>query len=259
MISQGNLPIYLLKVREHHSTVISLHDALPIYMEMYRTEDQPEEKKHYSFDTCFCDSCFSSFILDRTEIKYLPPVSKSKRKLWLSQNGYLSAYYAYLSDQVEAKAEALKTSVRAVNPNLLFGVYPALNDTNWVRTAVMRAFGRNSYPVISFTTDTYGYYGNRSYPSTWGAERIPSDLTAYFDEYGVNGVYAAGYLLRVYKSSEIGSQLIKSCQRAQGYWLFQSYQLLEGEEIPESEALAGGTQADYLQAIKNANVIIGTN
>jgi hypothetical protein len=231
-------------------------DGFFLDMEMYRTEDLPEAKKHYSLDTCFCDFCFSRFILDCTQIKELPLVSKDRRKSWLSQNGYLTAYHAYLTEQVEIKAEELKTAVHAINPKLLFGVYPALNDTNWVRNAVMRAFGRDSYPVISFTTDTYGYYGNRAIPSTWGAARIPADLPAYFKKYDINGIYAAGYLFHSYKSSEIGTHLIKSCQKAQGYWLFRMPQLLE-DNIPESEALAGGTQADYLQAIKNANITLG--
>jgi hypothetical protein len=230
-------------------------DGYFLDMEMYRTENEPDAKRQYSFDTCFCDSCFSRFLIDRTKIGYLPPVSKDRRKSWLSQNGYLPDYYAYLTEQVEANAESLKNSVHAINPKLLFGVYPSILPTNWVLQSVMRAFGRNSYPTISFTTDTYGYYGNRANPSTWGAARIPSDLPAYFEKYNINGIYAAGYLFRAYTSSEIRDHLIKSCQRAQGYWLFRMPQLLE-DAVPESEKLAGGSQADYLQAIKNANTIL---
>jgi hypothetical protein len=232
-------------------------DGFFLDMEMYRTEDQPEAKRNYSFDTCFCDFCFSTFILNRTPIKDLPLVSKDRRKLWLSQNNYLTGYYVYLTEQVEARAQELKTAVHAINPKLLFGVYPAITDENWVLTAVLRAFGRDSYPVISFTTETYGYFGNRAIPSTWGAARIPADVPAYFEKYNINGVYAAGYLFRAYTSSEMREHLVKSCQKAQGYWLFRMPQLLE-DNIPESEALAVGTQAEYLQAIKNANAVLGT-
>jgi hypothetical protein len=235
----------------------TLFEGFFLDMEMYRTEKQPEAKKHYSYDTCFCDSCFSSFILDWTQLKVLPPVSKSRRKSWLLQNDYLTDYHAYLTEQVEAKAEVLKNSVHAVNPNLLFGVYPALDDTNWVRNAVMRAFGRNSYPVISFTTETYGYYGNRANPSTWGANRIPADMDAYFQKYDINGIYVAGYLFRLYRSSEIKDHLIQSVQRAQGYWLFRIPQLTD-DNIPEFERLPGGTQADYHRAIKDANAYLRT-
>lgn len=219
-------------------------------MEMYRTEKLPDAKRNYSSDTCFCDFCFSTFIINRTPIRPLPPVSKDKRKLWLSQKGLLSDYNAYLTEQVEVRAENLKNEVRAINPKLLFGVYPALNETNWVRTAVMRVFGRDSYPVISFTTDTYGYYSK-----PWGADRIPTDLPAYFAKYNINGVYVAGYLFHLYTSSEIRTHIIQSCKRSKGYWLFRMSQLLE-PEIPEGvEALAGGSQADYLRAIKSANVV----
>jgi hypothetical protein len=219
-------------------------------MEMYRTENEPEAKKQYSFDTCFCDSCFSRFILNRTQIQPLPSVGKAQRKAWLLQKGFLPGYYAYLIEQVEFKAEYLKTGVRSINPRLLFGVYPALNDTNWVRNAVMRVFGRNSVPVISFSTDTYGYYA-----IPWGADRIPSNLPSYFEKYNINGIYASGYLLRQYTSAEIGTQIIRSHQRSQGYWLFQLAQLVE-DQVPESEPLAGGSRSDYIKAIQAANAAL---
>jgi hypothetical protein len=227
----------------------SSFDGYFLDMEMYRTEKLPNQKRNYSFDTCFCDFCFSTFIINRTQIKPLPPVSKERRKLWLSQKGLLSDYYAYLTEQVDARAENLKNEVRVINPKLLFGVYPALNEINWVLTAVMRAFGRDSYPVISFSTDTYG-----GHLKPWGANRIPADLPAYFKKFNINGIYAAGYMFHAYTSSEIRTNIIQSCQRSQGYWLFRMSQLLEAK-IPEgAEALAGGSQADYLQAIKNANI-----
>lgn len=228
-------------------------DGYFLDMEMYGTEALHYTKRGYSSDTCFCDSCFSSFLFTKGYLgATLPAVEKRSRKKWLKQNGYLSDYYTCLSEQVEAKAQLLKSSVHAINPNLLFGVYPALKDTNWVQSSVMRALGRNSYPVISFSTDTYG-----DNLKSWGADRIPKDLPGYFEKYNINGVYAAGYLFRRYPSSEIGSHLKKSCQRAHGYWLFRMTQLLE-DDITAFEALAGGTQADYLQAIKNANATVNT-
>ncbi|NLH17143.1 MAG: hypothetical protein GX455_11235 [Phycisphaerae bacterium] len=216
-------------------------------MEMYRTENELTAKRQYSFDTCFCDSCFSRYILKRTQIHTVPSIGKGQRKSWLLQNGFLPDYYAYQIEQVELKAEHLKNAARSLNPNLVFGVYPALTNTNWVRSAVMRAFGRNSYPVISFSTDTYGYLAN-----PWGADRIPSDLTAYFENYNINGIYAAGYLLRQYTSAEIGTQIIRSYQQSQGYWLFQMSQLVE-DHVPEIEKLASGSRTDYIQAIQAAN------
>ncbi|MCP4711942.1 MAG: hypothetical protein GY869_25255 [Planctomycetes bacterium] len=233
----------------------SSFDGYFLDMEMYRTEKQPVDKRDYSYETCFCDFCFSSFITNRTQLTKVPTTRKSRRKLWLTNNEYLSDYHAYLESEVEKNAAELKKSIHAINPKLLFGVYPALNDTSWVRNAVMRALGRDSYPVISFTTDTYGYHGNRAYPSTWGAERIPDDMDNYFDKYDINGIYVAGYLFRLYKSSEIKDHLIKSQLRAQGYWLFRIPQLVD-DDNPELERLAGGTQTEYIRAIKDAKTYI---
>ena len=225
-------------------------DGIFLDMEMYRTEKEPESRRQYSFETCFCDSCFSRYILNRTQIQPLPIVGKGQRKSWLRQNGFLSDYTAYQIEQVESKTEQLKNKVHAVNPKLMFGVYPALHETNWVRTAVMRALSRKSYPVISFSTDTFGYYD-----SPWGAERIPSDLTTYFEKNSINGIYVAGYLLRRYTSAEIGIQITQSLKRSQGYWLFRIPQLVD-DSVPEFEKLAGGTRGDYLKAIREANAAL---
>lgn len=227
----------------------SIIDGIFLDMEMYGTEALPNEKRYYTEDTCFCDSCFSDFIANRTPFRSLPPVRKDRRQTWLSQNGFLQDYYIYLGERMETKAELLKISVHAVNPQMLFGVYPRLSEANWVRTHVMRAIGRNSYPVISFTTDTYGYF-----LSPWGADRIPADLPFYFEQYDVNGVYAAGYMFCKYTSAEIGQHLIKSCQRAQGYWLWDIAHVFD-EKLKEN--LKEGSQGDYLKAIRSANMMLG--
>lgn len=225
---------------------VSVIDGIFLDMEMYRTEELAANKRNYSSSTCFCDDCFSHFIDNRTSWKNLPEVREDRRQAWLSQNGLLEDYFAYQTSRVEAKAQELKDLVRAINPKMLFGVYPAITKTNWVMTAVMRAFGSESYPVISFSTDTYGY------ASCWGPSKIPADISNYFEEYDINGIYVAGYMFRKYTSSEIRTNIIQSRQRCQGYWLYKMPQLFE-TVIPVGEELGGGTQADYLQAIKNAN------
>ncbi|MGH2271239.1 hypothetical protein ACQ9LF_05515 [Anaerohalosphaeraceae bacterium U12dextr] len=243
-----NMVEKLARVSVERSDLQTAFDGFFLDMEMYRTETEPNDKRNYSLDTCFCDVCFSRFIQTRPEWKNLPMVRRDRRKFWLEQHNLLSDYHTYLARDIEARAEDLRNQAHAINPKLLFGVYPRLSAENWVLAAVMRGFGRNSYPAISFTTDTYGYY---SVP--WGAARIPADLTAYFKEYDINGIYVAGYLLRAYTSSEIKNHLVKSGQNAQGYWLFRMPQLLDSR-IPPSETLPGGTQADYLREIKNANI-----
>ncbi len=242
----NNIAIEIAKISVENIYQI---DGIFLDMEMYGTEAVPNKKRVYSSDTCFCDFCFSTFIINRTQLKELPRVPKEHRKSWLLQNGFLSDYYAYLGEQVEVRAELLKNSVHAINPEMLFGVYPGLSDENWVLSSVMRAFGRNSYPVISFTTDTYGYYLNPC-----GADRIPSDLPAYFETYEIHGAYAAGYMFCKYTSAELGQYIIQSCQRAQGYWFWDMSHVFEaGLE----DKLKAGNRENYLQAIKNANMALG--
>lgn len=248
-----NIAVSIAEISENNSD--TMIDGIFVDMEMYGTEALSSEKRYYTEDTCFCDDCFARFILDRTELN-LSPVRKDRRKSWLVQYDLLTDYRTYLHERLQAKAEELKHRVHSINPNMLLGVYPRLSDENWAVTAVMRGFGKDSYPAISFTTDTYGYYPNTRYPG--GANCIPDDLTDYFNEYDINGIYVAGYMLSKYTSSQIGSHLVKSCQRAQGYWIYRMQQLLETTDV-QTDPLAGGSQADYLRAIKNANSALGTN
>jgi hypothetical protein len=227
-------------------------DGYFLDMEMYRTENEPANKKNYSRECCFCDNCFSTFLFSKGYSGgTLPAVNKKNRYRWLEEHRWLDEYFAFLGEKVEALSQELQQNIHLINPLLLLGVYPALTDKNWVLQSVMRGFSRDSYPVISFSTDTYGYF-----LKPWGADRIPADLHSYFEEYDINGIYVARYLLRGYSAFEIREHLIKSCQRSQGYWLFRLPQLVD-DDIPVSEALAGGTQDDYLRAIREANTYAG--
>jgi len=236
---------------------ISMYYSVPVIdgifldLEMYGTENQESGKRHYSLETCFCDNCFSDFIAQKTLYRSFPYLQKSKRKSWLQQNGLLGTYFVWQQERAEGFAEELKQTVHAVNPQLLFGVYPALSQTNPIQRAVMRAFGRQSYPVISFSTDTYGYI-----QKPWGSDRIPSDLAEYFSSYDIHGIYVAGYLFRKYSSNELPAHLMQSCKKSQGYWLYTLCQLY-WNQLPAGYELADGTPTDYIRAIRTANAYLG--
>ncbi len=228
-------------------------DGFMLDMEMYGTENEQANKKNYSRECCFCDNCFSTFLFSKGYSGgTLPAVNKKNRYRWLEEHRWLDEYFVFLGEKAEALAQEYKERIRAVNAELLLGVYPAIVDKNWVQIAMMRAFGKDSYPVISFSTDTYGY-GRETTKHHWGADKIPSSLNEYFQKYDINGKYVAGYMFCKYTSAEIGQHLIQSCEKADGYWLWTFSQLYWTQWPDGYERLAGGSPGEYLQALYEAN------
>lgn len=171
--------------------------------EMYGTEKEPAEKKQYAYDTtCHCDICHRFFG---------PPV-----------------------DEVEKRSRKVFAEALKYNPNMRFGVYPALDQSNWFLTAMASGLSDERHPVISFSTDTYGYH-----KTPWGADRIPADIPAYFKQFGINGIYCPGFLIRAYSTVDLPKQLAK-CK--DGYWLFSTNALVEGDPM--------SIQDEYVRTIK---------
>jgi hypothetical protein len=229
--------------------VVPYVEGLLFDMEMYGTEELPGAKRNYSTSTCFCDSCFSSYLSFRHLDGSGTLIAKPNRRNWLSGTGRLSDYFAYQEEKLEAKADYLRTRVRSLSSTLLFGVYPHPEEGNWVRNSVARSLGRDSYPIVVFGTHSY-YIG--------GIDSVPIDTTAYLAALNINGVYVSGYLFRKYTSDQIGSNITQACLRDKGYWLYRIPQLYKAELVDPMEMLAGGTQAAYRQAILNANITLDT-
>lgn len=180
-------------------------DGIFLDMEMYRTESLEAKYRRYSDTTCYCEVC------KRRSVKGVVEVLK--------------------------RITLLRGELLNIRPDLAFGVYPTPPDSNWVQEAVM--MGLES--VISFSTETYGYYAK-----PWGADRIPSDIPGYFNQRSVgDGVYCPGYLFRAYKPDDLATQIRKSIDKVNGYWLFNINQLITGKDL-------AGTAEEYKKALKGS-------
>ncbi len=205
--------------------------------------------KSYGKETCFCDSCFSSFLLANGYYgSELPVVELASRKKWLEDNKFLDQFFAFLAKDVDLLAREYEQNIHQINPSLVIGMYPMkITTKNWVRRSVARGIGTEKMPIIIFANDTY---------TGGGAKKLPEQPAEYYAKEGINAVYAAGFLIRRYKSSALMKELPAVCKKCSGYWIFSMHSLWE--PTAKKYALIHGSQDEYLRAIKEANNKIET-
>ncbi len=198
-------------------------------------------KRHYGPHTCFCDNCFSSFLLARSyNGSQLPSVRYRDRKRWLDKNKLLDNYFRFLERDVELLAKQFEQELHAVNGGLMLGMYPQLH--NWVLKSIARGFGTDSFPMIVFATDSYVGGGDR---------RIPDEPIEFYRKSRIYSIYAAGFLLGSYGHSGLRANLYGAAKKCNGYWLFRM-PMLWGK-FSKNERLAYGTEKEYWQSIAAAN------
>jgi len=195
----------------------------------------------YARNCCFCDNCFSSFLLNRGyTAPNLPPIGPADRKKWLQKNRLLDNYFTFLQTDVESLSRKYEQKLHLLNPELLLGMYPTPKD--WVRESICKGLGMDNLPMIIFATDTYEGGGHR---------RIPNEPAKLYKNAGIDALYVAGFLLRRYSTDRLGVNLYAAAEKCSGYWLFRM-PMLWGK-FSGTETLAFGSTEEYWQSIKIAN------
>jgi len=218
-------------------------DGIFVDSELYGSRERGH--KGYGPETCFCDNCFSSFLLANSyKGPELPPVAKQYRSDWLKENKLLDSYFAFLKKDVESLAKEYEQNLHQINPSLMLGMYPTPKD--WVRKAICRGFGTAELPMIIFATDSY---------SSGGASRIPRQPQKFYLEQGINAAYAAGLLFRCYGAFQLEQELPVTSRKCSGYWLFRMPMLWD---VSDSKELKQGSIQQYKNSIFKANLQITT-
>ncbi len=203
--------------------------------------DSFSEAIFYGRHTCFCDNCFSTFLLNRGfKGPNLPLIVPADRKKWLQKKNLLDHYFDLLAKKVKLRARKFEQEIHAINPVLTLGMYPS--PKNWVLKAMARGFEAKQRPIIIFATDTY---------EGGGVGRIPRNGGWFYGDQQINAMYVAGFLFRAYSSEALAHHLPLAYQRCEGYWLFRM-PMLWGEPDTNNRLSRGG-QGDYRQAIKGLN------
>lgn len=218
-------------------------DGVFLDMELYRTEDLPNIKRFYSQETCYCDSCFDGFLKEKgIKNDSAQIVAASRRYEYIQNKGLADDYRRFQVNKVLNLASEYRKVVENINPNLFLSIYPYPNTSDWVLNSLVETFGKANKPVLLFAVDTYYKGGHGSIPQAYGYD---------FNDRGIDALYIAGYLFRKYSSREIFENILKSGEKADGYWLYRLPQLWS-QDVQENE-LAMGTTDDYWGAIKEAN------
>lgn len=233
---------------------LSLEKELQIDGLFLDTEDYGSRNrgfKNYSRKACFCDSCFSEFLLaNGYRGENLPIADYAERKNWLDRNKLLDSYFAFQENEVESLAFNFEENLHKINPSFLIGLYPSpLYPTadNWVRNSIARGLSTNGPPVLIFGTESYSG-GN------W-QQRTPDNPVKLYKELGVNCRYIAGFLLRSYSSTNLGVSLYTAGGKYTGYWIYKIPMLWGYFE--KNEKLMHGTVGEYRDSITRANKKIG--
>jgi hypothetical protein len=228
-------------------------DGLMLDCELYGIDNKEDFTKQYGKHTCFCDSCFSTFLLAKGYTgNELPPVKASDPENWLRQAGFSDKYFEFLEGEVQTLAERCQRELHNINPQLLIGMYP--HPYNWVLESVARGFGLDSNPVLIFAVHSYYVGGYRS---------IPPDPVEMYAKLGIRCIYIPGFLFRKYSSDEIRVNMVQAAKTTSGYWLYK-LPMLWGVFRGGVEQFPEGTALDYRRAIYQANndisaFLVGTN
>jgi hypothetical protein len=198
-------------------------------------------KRHYGPHTCFCDNCFSSFLLTKDyRGMQLPRIEYGGRKKWLKENGFLEDYFRFLEKDVESLASTFEQELHKVNPLFLLAIYPT--PKTWVLKSMARGFGTKTMPMVIFGTDTY---------KPTETSRIPAYPQQFYAKQKINAVYAAGFLLTHYGADTLKQELFSAGKKCSGYWLFRMHMLWKPPY--GSYKLADGSPNKYWQKIQKAN------
>lgn len=198
-------------------------------------------KRHYGPHTCFCDNCFSSFLLAKDyRGRQLPRVGYGRRKKWLEDKGFLDDFFGFLEKDVESLASTFEQEVHKINPLFLLGIYPT--PKTWVLKAMARGFGTKTMPMVIFGTDTY---------KPTKISRLPAHPQQFYAKQKINAVYTAGFLLTRYGADILEQELLSAGKKCSGYWLFRMHMLWKPPY--GLYKLADGSPDKYWQKIQKAN------
>ena len=189
----------------------------------------------YSYEHCFCDDCFDTFLRAiNSKIKAVE-VKPANRFNLLKKSGALEAYYELLTDRAREKAVALRQMVNKIDPDFLLGFYcippplgvfeTSLDEipkrglfASWFAQSLFEGLGTKRTPVI---------YA----PLIMDTQRDPletrkPDLIKYIGEQHLNVLYCPGYLAAPGVSSKQCERAITaSLKVADGFWFNELWML----------------------------------
>lgn len=218
-------PVFWRGITGAHGELIArLSLKYPIEGIIYDTEHYAGGMM-YLQNSGFSDPTFEKYAVSRALDITAESVPKGTRYEHLKSTGRLLDYYLYLEEEAVDQGKDLANRWHAINPHLLFGIWPLLD--NWFSRGTLRGLG-GAVPSLGLSGAEY-YHGSDSSKS----------LAEFFESKCPNVKYLPGfYPPYSYSVDQLHHHVAQALRSTRGYWMLGPH-----EELSRS---------DYQTALRSA-------
>ena len=204
----------------HGEFVAKLSRKHPIDGMIYDTEHYAAGMM-YLQNSGFCDGIYRQYAASRKLSDADSAVPAGQRYDFLKSTGRLPDYYHFLEEQAFEQGSDLAARWHAINPQLVVGVWPLLD--NWFSQGFLRGLG-GAVPSLGLSGVEYYH----------GAEQSAS-LADYFHGSNPNMFYVPGfYPPFAYSTQELGQHVEIALRDVGHYWMLGPYKELARPEYQAS-------------------------
>ena len=170
---------------------------------------------------CYCDDCFYDFVRSLDESEAPTAVLPRVRFDWLTQRGLLLRYEQHLEDSLAAIIREMVESVRKIDPDFLFGMYPYAPF--WYYDALIRGSGTAELPCLVFPSAEYSSGFTREPRQTFFGDAATPDSVDHLRRRQLHALYAGGIWFPNSSSEALTMATDRLARSADGFWMYNQY------------------------------------
>jgi len=167
---------------------------------------------------CYCDHCFYEFVRSRQKGGSLGAVLPRARFDWLTQRGLLPRYEQYLETEMAKLIGEVTRSVRKIDPDFLFGMYPYAPF--WYYDALIRGSGTPELSTLLFPSAEYrsGYSRLGDPKPTFFGDASTAASVAHLRRRQLPALYAGGIWNFSQEAMALATDTL--VRNAHGFWMY---------------------------------------
>ena len=171
----------------------------------------------YLQNSGFSDATFQQYVHSRTLNASADKVPAGSRYEFLKSSGWLPDYYLFLEEQAYEQGRELASRWHAINPHLILGIWPLLD--NWFSRGTLRGLG-GAVPSLGLSGVEY-YHGSVQSKS----------LAEFFESRCPNLFYVPGfYPPYSYSVDQLQQHVEQAIRTTKRYWMLGPH-----EEVSQPE------------------------
>lgn len=121
--------------------------------ENYSFEKQPDKRTGHAYPLSYDDLILKEFS-KQYQVK-IPKLKKTKRYVWLIENGYHDIFEKFQLNKWKQRAADLRAAIDQINPNFQFFIYPA-GDTLFLDQVAFEEWATDQAPLVVAESKTFG-------------------------------------------------------------------------------------------------------